>query len=125
MTDLSLAAARDTLRLVEFNRVLSPAAKHLIVANQVGAPHRGEVGRAEFERVVGLTLDYAIPFEPQTALTTSSTGTALPAALRNSKAADGDRRHRRADVRRREPRKRSLLSRKLLPSLPSWLKRSA
>ncbi|HLI19752.1 MAG TPA: AAA family ATPase, partial [Stellaceae bacterium] len=81
VTDLSLSAARDTLRLVEFNRVLSPTAKHIVIGNQVGAAHRGEVGRAEFERVVGLSLDFAIPFEPQTALTTSSTGTALPAAL--------------------------------------------
>ena len=125
VTDLSLAAARDTLRLAEFNKVLSPAAKHLIVANQVGASHRGEVGRSEFERVVGLTLDYAIPFEPQTALTTSSTGTALPAALRNSKAAMEIDAFAKRLCGAEEPRKRSLLSRKFLPTLPSWLKRSA
>lgn len=125
VTDLSLAAARDTLRLVEFNRVLSPTAKHIVLGNQVGAPHRGEVGRTEFERVVGLPLDFAIPFEPQTALTTSSTGTALPAALRNSKAAAELAALAQHICGVEAPKKRSLLPTKLLPGLPGWLKRSA
>lgn len=125
VTDLSLTAARDTLRLVEFNRVLSPTAKHIVLGNQVGAPHRGEVGRTEFERVVGLTLDFAIPFEPQTALTTSSTGTALPAALRNSKAAAELAALAQHICGVEAPKKRSLLATKLLPGLPGWLKRSA
>jgi pilus assembly protein CpaE len=125
VTDLSLAAARDTLRLVEFNRVLAPTAKHMVLGNQVGAPHRGEVGRTEFERVVGLSLDAGIPFEAQAALTTSSTGTALPAALRNSKAAAelGALTEQICGVQ--VPKKRSLLQTKLLPGLPNWLKRSA
>jgi pilus assembly protein CpaE len=125
VTDLSLAAARDTLRLVEFNRVLSPTAKHIVIGNQVGAPHRGEVGRAEFERVVGLGLDSAIPFEGQAALTTSSMGTALPAALRNSKAAAEFAALAEQICGVQAPKKRSGLSKKLLPGLPGWLKRSA
>jgi len=125
VTDLSLAAARDTLRLVEFNRVLSPTAKHMVIGNQVGAPHRGEVGRTEFERVVGLSLDGAIPFEAQAALTTSSMGTALPAALRNSKAAAEFAALAEQICGVQAPKKRSLLPKKLLPGLPGWLKRSA
>jgi pilus assembly protein CpaE len=125
VTDLSLAAARDTLRLAEFNRVLSPTAKHMVIGNQVGAPHRGEVGRTEFERVVGLTLDGAIPFEQQAALTTSSMGTALPAALRNSKAAAEFATLAEQICGVQAPKKRSLLSKKLLPGLPGWFKRSA
>ena len=125
VTDLSLAAARDTLRLVEFNRVLSPTAKHMVIANQVGAPHRGEVGRAEFERVVGLKLDCAIPFESQAALTTSSMGTALPAALRNSKAAAELAALAEQICGVQAPKTRSRLPKKLLPGVPSWFKRSA
>jgi pilus assembly protein CpaE len=125
VTDLSLTAARDTLRLVEFNRVLSPTAKHLVIGNQVGAPHRGEVGRTEFERVVGLGLDFAVPFEAQTALTTASMGTALPAALRNSKAAAELEALAQQICGVEAPKKKSLLSSKLLPGLPGWLKRSA
>lgn len=125
VTDLSLTAARDTLRLVEFNRVLSPTAKHLVIGNQVGASHRGEVGRTEFERVVGLGLDFAIPFEPQTALTTASTGTALPTALRNSKAAAEISAFAQQICGVEAPKKKSLLPSKLRSGLPGWLKRSA
>ena len=125
VTDLSLTAARDTLRLVELNRVLSPTAKHLVLGNQVGAPHRGEVGRTEFERVVGLGLDHAIPFEAQTALTTASTGMPLPAALRNSKAAAELAVLAQQISGTEAPQRRSFLPSKLLPGLPSWLKRSA
>jgi len=125
VTDLSLAAARDTLRLVEFNKVLSPTAKHMVIGNQVGAPHRGEVGRSEFERVVGLKLDGAIPFEHQAALTTSSTGTALPSALRNSKAAAELAALAEQICGVQAPKKRSGLAKKLVPGLPSWFKRSA
>jgi pilus assembly protein CpaE len=125
VTDLSLAAARDTLRLVEFNRVLSPTAKHMVIGNQVGAPHRGEVGRTEFERVVGLSLDGGIPFDAQAALTTSSMGTALPAALRSSKAAAEFAALAAQICGVQAPKKRSGLTKKLRPGLPGWLKRSA
>ena len=119
VTDLSLSAARDALRLLEFCKLLAPAARHLVVANQVGAAHRGETGRAEFERATRITLDHVIPFEASTALATASSGKPLPAALRNSKAAEAMRNiavqlcGATADA----PQKRSLL--------PTWLRRSA
>ncbi len=125
VTDLSLTAARDTLRLAEFNKILSPTAKHMVIGNQVGSVHRGEVGRPEFERVVGLNLDFAVPFEPQTALTTSSMGTALPAALRNSKAALEIIAMAEQLSGIEAPQKKSFSASKFLPTLPSWLKRSA
>lgn len=119
VTDLSLSAARDALRLLEFCKLLAPAARHLVVGNQVGAAHRGETGRAEFERATRITLDHVIPFEASTALATASSGKPLPAALRNSKAAEALRNiavqlcGATADA----PQKRSLL--------PTWLRRSA
>jgi len=139
VTDLSLASARDTLRLADFAKTLTPAARHLVVANNVGAKHRGEIAQGEFERVTAIHLDYAVPFEPSAALTTSSTGNVLTSALRHTKAAAALR-----DVAMRlagyeqKPAKKSLLSglAKLpLPKLggafsasalmPGFLKRSA
>jgi pilus assembly protein CpaE len=120
VTDLSLAAARDALRLVEFCKLLAPAAHHLVVANQVGAAHRGETGRAEFEQATRLTLDHVIPFDAGTALATASSGKPLPAALRNSKAAEA---MRGVAVQlcgaetEAQTTKRSIL--------PNWLRRSA
>lgn len=119
VTDLSLASARDALRLVEFCKLLAPAARHLVLANQVGAAHRGETGRAEFERATRLTLDHVIPFEASASLATTSTGKPLPAALRNSKAAEaiGNIAVQLCGATAHAPAKRS--------RLPNWLRRSA
>ena len=87
ITDLSLAAARDTLRLSDFVKTLTPAARHLVIGNNVGAKHRGEIAKAEFENVTTIHLDFAVPFEPSAALTTSSTGSVLTAAMRHTKTA--------------------------------------
>jgi hypothetical protein len=52
-------------------------------------------------------------------------GTALPAALRNSKAAAEFAALAEQICGVQAPKKRSLLSKKLLPGLPGWFKRSA
>jgi len=87
VTDLSLASARDLLRLSDFARTMAPSARHLIVANHVGAKHRGEIARAEFERITAVRLDHIVPFEPNAALATASTGNVLAAALKHAPAA--------------------------------------
>jgi len=138
ITDLSLASARDLLRLSDFVKTLTPAARHLVIANQVGAKHRGEIARAEFERVTAIKIDQAIAFEPNAALTTASTGNVLSAALRHSVAAGGmrDVAMRLAGIQQKVA-KPSLLGKLPLPAialpaslnpralLPSFLKRSA
>jgi pilus assembly protein CpaE len=85
VTDLSLTGLRDTQRLTELTKALG-GAKPLIVANQVGAAHRGEVGRAEFERGIGRPLDLAVPFDVKAAMTMARSGKALPVAAGGSKA---------------------------------------
>ncbi|MGO8918099.1 MAG: CpaE family protein [Stellaceae bacterium] len=87
VTDLSLSALRDTVRLSELAKALESRAKPLLVANQVGAEHRGEIGRAEFERGVGGALDYAVPFDVKALVASSHSGKALPDAAQGSKAA--------------------------------------
>src|SRR5258708_19836108 len=66
VTDLSLSALRDTHRLVELAKSLESRSKPLIVANQVGSSHRGEIRRPEFEPGVGGALDLVIPFDAKT-----------------------------------------------------------
>lgn len=86
VTDLSLASLRDTLRLNDLMKSLGGRSKPLIVANNVGAAHRGEIGRAEFERGLGQPLDAAIPFDAKAAIAMARGGKALPAAAGSSKA---------------------------------------
>jgi pilus assembly protein CpaE len=121
VTDLSLASARDTLRLSDFVKTLSPAARHVVVANNVGAKHRGEIARNEFEKVTAIHLDFAVPFEPTAALTTSSTGTVLSAACRHTKAAEAlrDLAMSLAGYEQKKTEKKSVFS---LPSLGNLTK---
>jgi pilus assembly protein CpaE len=92
VSDLSLASARDLLRLSDFAKTMTSSARHMIVANHVGAKYRGDIPKGEFERITALTIDHVIPFEPNAALATSSTSTVLVAALNRSPAAAGLRR---------------------------------
>ncbi|HYM01605.1 MAG TPA: AAA family ATPase [Stellaceae bacterium] len=87
VSDLSLASLRDTMRIVDLARTLQAPAKPLIIANQIGASHRGEVGQPEFERGIGGSIDIGIPFDVKAALAVAHSGKALPAAASSSKAA--------------------------------------
>ena len=86
VTDLSLSALRDTHRLVELAKSLESRSKPLVVANQVGSSHRGEIGRPEFERGVGAPLDLVIPFDAKAAVAAAQSGKALAAAAAKSSA---------------------------------------
>jgi len=87
VSDLSLTALRDTMRIVDLSRALEGRAKPIIVANQVGASHRGEVGQPEFERGINGSLDLVVPFDVKAAIAVAHSGKALPAAASGSKAA--------------------------------------
>lgn len=87
VTDLSITGLRDTLRLSDLAKRLGKD-NTLIVANQVGAAHRGEVSQREFERGIGAEIDFMVAFDAKAAVAMSRDGKALPAALRKSKAAD-------------------------------------
>lgn len=86
VADLSLAALRDAFRLNGLVKALG-GAETIIVANQVGALHRGEIGRKEFERGLGAALNFAVPFDAKAARATAVSGKALPAVDKTGKAA--------------------------------------
>lgn len=87
VTDLSLSALRDTVRLVDLAKALDARGKPLLIGNQLGADHRGEIGRPEFERGIGGALDLAVPFDVKAAVAAAHGGKALPDAAGGSKAA--------------------------------------
>lgn len=87
VTDLSLAALRNSFRLSGLVKTLGSNNNPLIVGSQVGALHRGEMARAEFERGLGVGLDFAVPFDPKAARAMAVSGKTLPAAEGQSKAA--------------------------------------
>ncbi len=86
VTDLSLSALRDAFRLNGLVKALG-GPDPITVGSQVGALHRGEIGRAEFERGLGAPLDFAIPFDAKAARAMAVSGKTLPAADAAGKAA--------------------------------------
>jgi len=88
VTDLSLAGLRDALRIMDLVKRIGSKAAPVVVASQVGAPHRGEISQREFERGLGQGLDHVISYDPKAAVAMARNGKALPAAGRGSKAAE-------------------------------------
>jgi pilus assembly protein CpaE len=113
VTDLSLSALRDTVRIADLAKALESRTKPLLVANQVGAEHRGEIGRGEFERGIGGALDHIVPFDVKAVTAAAHSGKAVPEAAAGSKAALELRRlaGRLAGQEEEKPRTGGLLSR--------------
>jgi pilus assembly protein CpaE len=88
VTDLSLAGLRDALRIMDLVKRIGSKAAPIVVASQVGAPHRGEISQREFERGLGHSLDHLISYDPKAAVTMARHGKAMPAVARTSKAAE-------------------------------------
>jgi pilus assembly protein CpaE len=86
VTDLSLSALRDAFRIKGLVKTVG-GPDPITVANQVGSLHRGEIGRAEFERGLGMPLDFLIPFDAKATRTMAVSGKALPAVDSTGKAA--------------------------------------
>ena len=87
VTDLSLAAMRDTQRLAALIEILKPGAKPMVIVNRAGALPRGEIGRPEFEKGIGRKIDAVVPYDVKAASAMAEHGKPLPAASRNGKAA--------------------------------------
>lgn len=87
VTDLTLAAARDTLRLIGFINTQAPNANIHLVANKVPPQGQTEVSRQDFEHSVERKLAAEVPFDPKSAIAAAQQGCPLAQAGRGSKAA--------------------------------------
>jgi pilus assembly protein CpaE len=63
VTDLSLAALREVLRLKDWAATAAPEVKLLVVANSTRPKLEGDLPAAEFARPIGLALAETIPFD--------------------------------------------------------------
>lgn len=87
VTDLTLAAARDTLRLIGFVNAQSPNAKVHLVANKLPVTGQTEVSRADFEASVECRIAAELPHDAKSAVAAAQQGRSLAQAGRGSKAA--------------------------------------
>lgn len=86
-TELTLAAARDAIRILAWLGSNAMQAKIIVVANKVNASYN-EITRKEFESSIDRAIDFIIPSDPKAATQAAKLGQTLIAASPNSKASN-------------------------------------
>ncbi len=87
VTELTLAAARDVIRLLSWLKSNAPQTKVLVVANKVSPSGAGEITRKDFESSIERKLDYVVPLDAKVATQAAKLGKTLAEAGKGSKLA--------------------------------------
>ncbi|WP_423601750.1 AAA family ATPase [Sphingomonas sp. MS122] len=80
VTELTLAAARDAIRILSWFKSNAPHTQMIVVANRVPAGGQLEISRKDFEGSIERRIDYALPFEPKVAVQAAKLGKPLAEA---------------------------------------------
>ena len=85
VTELTLAATRDTIRILSWLKVNAPGTRVLLVANKVPPSGQEEVARKEFEASVERKIDIVIPFDAKLASQAAKVGKPIAEAAKGAK----------------------------------------
>ena len=85
VTEMTLAAARDVIRLLAWLRSNAPQSKVLVVANRVPVTGVPELARKDFETSIERKLDYVIPLDVKLAAQAAKLGKPLAEAGKGAK----------------------------------------
>jgi len=85
VTELTLASARDCIRLLSWLKSHAAQSKVFVVANKVQTANL-EIGRQDFESSIERKIDIMIPYDPKTASQAAKLGQAMVDAGKSSKA---------------------------------------
>lgn len=85
VTELTLAATRDTIRLLSWFKSNAPQAQVILVANRVPPGNMLEISRKDFETSIERKVDIVIPFDQKTAVQAAKLGKTLAEASGSSK----------------------------------------
>jgi pilus assembly protein CpaE len=85
VTEMTLASARDTIRLLSWLKTNAPGAQPLIIANKV---HQGvsEISKADFEASIERKINFTVPFDQKAAANAAKLGQTFADANRSAKA---------------------------------------
>ena len=84
-TEMSLASARDTIRILSWLKTNAPHATPLIVANKV-QPGAAEISKADFEASIERKIDVSIAYDQKAAANAAKLGKTFLEANSSSKA---------------------------------------
>ncbi|WOE76655.1 pilus assembly protein CpaE [Alterisphingorhabdus coralli] len=87
VTELTLASARDAIRILSWFKSNAPQAEVLLVANKV-QPNTLEISRSDFEASVERKIDYVLPADFKGAAAAAKLGQPFIAANKNSKTSN-------------------------------------
>ncbi len=85
VVELTLASARDTIRLLSWLKANVPAANVTLVANRVVAGGIGEISRKEFEESVEHKVDVSVPYEAKQFAQAAKLGKTLAEVAKSNK----------------------------------------
>jgi len=86
VTDVTLAAARDTIRLLSWFKQNIPGARVILVANKFQNAV-GELSRKEFESSIERQIDVVIPFDPKLVSQSAKLGKSYAETCKGTKSA--------------------------------------
>jgi len=72
-TELTLAAARDSIRILSWLKSNAPHSQVIVVANRVQAATL-EISRKDFEQTIERKIDFVVPFDPKLAAQSAKLG---------------------------------------------------
>jgi pilus assembly protein CpaE len=86
VTELTLAAARDAIRILSWFKSNAPQTQVIVIANKIQPQALLEISRKDFEGSIERRIDYVVPFEPKIAAQAAKLGKPFAEAGKNSKA---------------------------------------
>ena len=85
VTEMTLASARDTIRILSWLKANAPGVQPLVIANKVQTG-TAEISKADFEASIERKINFVIPYDQKAAVNAAKLGQTFVDANRNSKA---------------------------------------
>lgn len=85
VTELTLAAARDTIRLLSWMKTNAPQAQVFVLANRLVTSGQPEISRKDFEGSIERRIDFAVPYDQKLAAQAAKLGKPIAEVGKNSK----------------------------------------
>ena len=85
VTELTLAAARDTIRLLSWLKANATQAQVVVLANRMHPAAQAEISRKDFETSIERRIDHVMPFDQKLAAQAAKLGKTLAEAGKASK----------------------------------------
>ncbi len=85
--ELTLASARDMIRILSWLKTNAPHTEVIVVANKVDPKGANELGRKEFESSIEHTIDYVVPLDVKIAMQSTKLGKPVIEIAKGSKLA--------------------------------------